>query len=122
MFEKFKLNNILPINILIFSSITVLFLKFFIFIDFYPLHDEIVIVERNTELQNFLWRNYTSNHTLNSVFAVIIKNIIGYNLLYYRFFSFLCFIGILLLCKKKYSSIVIFIIHNILFTKFIHKI
>ena len=91
MFEKFKLNNILPINILIFLSITVLFLKFFIFIDFYPLHDEIVIVERNTELQNFLWRNYTSNHTLNSVFAVIIKNIIGYNLLYYRFFSFLCF-------------------------------
>ena len=108
MFEKFKLNNILLINILIFLSITVLFLKFFIFIDFYPLHDEIVIVERNTELQNFLWRNYTSNHTLNSVFAVTIKNIIGYNLLYYRFFSFLCFIGILLLCKKIYPNTLIF--------------
>ena len=49
MFKKFKFSNILLINILIFLSITVLFFKFFIFIDFYPLHDELVIVERNTE-------------------------------------------------------------------------
>ena len=108
MFKKIKFNDSGLINILIFLSVFTLFCKFFIFIEFYPLHDELVIVERNTEWQNFLWRNYTSNHTLNSVFAVIIKNIIGYNLLYYRFFSFLCFVGILLICKKIYSNKLIF--------------
>ena len=108
MLKKLKYSNTFLINILILLSVIVLFFKFFIFIDFYPMHDELVIVERNTELQNFLWRNYTSNHTLNSVFAVIIKNIFGYNLLYYRFFSFLCFIGILLLCKRTYPNTLIF--------------
>ena len=74
MFEKNK--DILLINILLFLTIFVLFFKFFILTDFFPMHDELVIVERNTEWQNFLWRNYTSNHTLNSVFAVIVKNLI----------------------------------------------
>jgi len=108
MIGKIKNKNIVLINILFFFSITALFLKFFILDNFYPLHDELVIVERNTEWQNFLWRNYTSNHTLNSFLAVITKNVIGYNILYYRFFSFLSFVGILLLCKKLYPNILIF--------------
>ena len=125
MFKKIKFDNILLINFLIILSVIVLFFKFFIFIDFHPLHDELVIVERNTEWQNFLWRNYTSNHTLNSLFAVIIKNIIGYNLLYYRFVSFLCFIGILLICKKIYpnklifSFVIIFILTSNVLTNYI---
>jgi len=100
--------NILLINILFITVIIVLFIKFFISIEFYPLHDETVIVERNTEWQNFIWRNYTSNHTINSFFAVITKSLFGYNLLYYRFFSFLCFVGILYLFKKLFSNIILF--------------
>jgi len=106
MFEKNK--DILLINILLFLTIFVLFFKFFILTDFFPMHDELVIVERNTEWQNFLWRNYTSNHTLNSVFAVIVKNLIAYNLIYYRLFSFLSFIGILFIIKKIYPSSLLF--------------
>ena len=108
MFKRFKNVNILLINILIFFCIIILFFEFFVLNEFYPLHDELAIVERNTEWQNFLWRNNISNHTLNSFLAVTTKSIIGYNLLYYRFFSFLCFIGILLLCKKLYPNILIF--------------
>lgn len=108
MTEKvyFKQKNLL--NILFLLSIFVIFLKFFIFIDFYPTHDETVIVIRNTEWHNFLWRNYTSNHTLNSFFAVITKSIFGYNLLYYRFYSFLCFVGILIIFKKLYPNLAFF--------------
>ena len=108
MFKRVKNINTLLINILIYFCIIILFFEFFVLNEFYPLHDELAIVERNTEWQNFLWRNNISNHTLNSFLAVTTKSIIGYNLLYYRFFSFLCFIGILLLCKKLYPNILIF--------------
>ena len=80
MFKRFKNVNILLINILIFFCILILFFEFFVLNEFYPLHDELAIVERNTEWQNFLWRNNISNHTLNSFLAVTTKSIIGYNL------------------------------------------
>lgn len=92
------------LDLIIFLTLIILFIKFFILIDFYPLHDEVVIIERNTEWHSFLWRNYTSNHTINSFFAVIIKSIFGFNLLYYRFISFIFFALILILFRKIYPS------------------
>jgi hypothetical protein len=106
-------NNFL-INLLILVIILILFFKFFITLNFYPLHDELAIVERNTEWQNFIWRNHVSNHTINSFLAVTIKSFFGYNLLFYRFFSFLFFIGILFLMKKLHPNILIFSIIVIL--------
>jgi hypothetical protein len=95
--------------IILFTLIT-LFIKFFVLIELYPLHDEIVIIERNTKWHSFLWRNYTSNHTINSFFAVIIKSIFGFNLLYYRFISFIFFALILILFRKLYPSILLYCI------------
>jgi len=95
--------------IILFTLIT-LFIKFFILIEVYPLHDEVVIIERNTKWHSFLWRNYTSNHTINSFFAVIIKSIFGFNLLYYRFVSFIFFALILILFRKLYPSLLLYCI------------
>ncbi len=107
-YKYFKISEHRLINILLFITSLLLFLKFFIYADFYPVHDEVAIIERNTEWQNFLWRNNTSNHTLNSFFAVIIKEIFGYNLLFYRFVSFLSFVGILFIFKKIYPNLILF--------------
>ena len=71
LYKNNKKNLIL--DILILFTLTILFIKFFIIIEVYPLYDEVVIIERNTKWHNFLWRNYTSNHTINLLFAVIIK-------------------------------------------------
>lgn len=102
--EKFFL------DLIIFFTLIVLFIKFFILIEVYPLHDEVVIIERNTKWHSFLWRNYTSNHTINSFFAVIIKSIFGFNLLYYRFVSFIFFAFILILFRKLYPSLLLYCI------------
>jgi hypothetical protein len=102
--EKFLL------DLTILFTLILLFIKFFILIEVYPLHDEVVIIERNTKWHNFLWRNYTSNHTINSLLAVIIKSIFGFNLLYYRFVSFIFFALILILFRKLYPSLLLYCI------------
>ena len=108
LYKNNKKNLILDIIIIL--TLTILFIKFFIIIEVYPLHDEIVIIERNTKWHNFLWRNYTSNHTINSLFAVIIKAIFGFNILYYRFVSFIFFSLILILFRKLYPNLLLYCI------------
>ena len=100
----------LILDILILFTLIVLFIKFFITIEVYPLHDEVVIIERFTKWHNFLWRNSISNHTINSFFAVIIKSIFGFNILYYRFVSFIFFALILILFRKLYPSLLLYCI------------
>jgi hypothetical protein len=95
------------LNLLVFCSLILLFVKFFLLEKVYPLSDEIIVIERYTEWHNFLWRNNVGNHTINSFFAVVIKSILGENLLYYRFISFLFFSFILILFKKIYPSILL---------------
>ena len=95
------------LNLLVFCSLILLFVKFFLLEKVYPLSDEIIVIERYTEWHNFLWRNNVGNHTINSFFAVVIKSILGENLLYYRFISFLFFSFILILFKKLYPSILL---------------
>ena len=112
MFFNFYQNKkeIFFLNLIILFTLIVLFIKFFILIEVYPLHDEVVIIERNTKWHSFLWRNYTSNHTINSFFAVIIKSIFGFDLLYYRFVSFIFFALILILFRKLYPSLLLYCI------------
>lgn len=112
MFFNLYQNNkkILILDILILFTLIILFIKFFIIIDVYPLHDEVVIIERFTKWHNFLWRNSISNHTINSFFAVIIKAIFGFNILYYRFTSFIFFALILILFRKLYPSLLLYCI------------
>ena len=100
----------LILDILILFTLIVLFIKFFITIEVYPLHDEVVIIERFTKWHNFLWRNSISNHTINSFFAVIIKSIFGFNILYYRFVSFIFFALILILFRRLYPSLLLYCI------------
>lgn len=113
------------LNLLVFCSLILLFVKFFLLEKVYPLSDEIIVIERYTEWHNFLWRNNVGNHTINSFFAVVIKSILGENLLYYRFISFLFFSFILILFKKIYPSILLYctfiliIISNQLLTNYI---
>lgn len=95
------------LNLVVFCSLILLFVKFFLLEKVYPLSDEIIAIERNAEWHNFLWRNNVGNHTINSFFAVVIKSILGENLLYYRFISFLFFSFILILFKKLYPSILL---------------
>lgn len=110
-FDLYKNNKKnLILDILILFTLIILFIKFFVVTEVYPLHDEIVIIERNTKWHNFLWRNYTSNHTINSFFAVIIKSIFGFNILYYRFVSFIFFSLILLIFRKLYPSLSLYFI------------
>jgi len=105
-----KKKEIFFLDLIILFTLITLFIKFFILIEVYPLHDEVVIIERNTKWHSFLWRNYTSNHTINSFFAVIINSIFGFNLLYYRFVSFIFFSLILILFRKLYPSLLLYCI------------
>jgi hypothetical protein len=104
--DQKKIENYL-IDSLIFLTLILLFIKSFLLIEVYPLHDEVVIIERNTNWHSFLWRNYTSNHTINSFLAVITKSILGFNLLYYRFYSFIFFSLILILFRRLYPSLLL---------------
>lgn len=101
-----KNKELLYLDIFIVASLIIIFLKFFVFAKIYPLHDELIIVERFTKLSSFLWRDNVSNHTLNSFLAVIIKSIFGYNLLYYRSISFLSFCFIIYFFRKSYPGVI----------------
>ena len=106
--------ELLYLDFLIIFTLIILFVKFFILHPIYPLHDEIIVIERFTKWWSFLWRNGVANHTINSFFSVIIKSIFGYNFLFYRFISFFFFSLILLIFRKLYPNLIAYCIFIII--------
>jgi hypothetical protein len=106
--------ELLYLDSLIIFTLIILFIKFFIYYPIYPLHDEIIVIERFTKWWSFLWRNGVDNHTINSFFSVIIKSIFGYNFLFYRFISFFFFSLILVIFRKLYPNIIAYCIFIII--------
>jgi len=106
--------ELLYLDLLIIFTLIILFTKFFILHPIYPLHDEIIVIERFTKWRSFLWRNGVANHTINSFFSVIIKSIFGYNFLLYRFISFFFFSLILLIFRKLYPNLIAYCIFIII--------
>ena len=104
-FEKIK-NNLEKnfLNIIIISTILILFLKFFVLYPIYPSSDEILSIERFTKPWTFLRKDELANHTINSFIAVLIKSLLGPDILYYRFISFFCFCLIIFFFKKLYPN------------------
>jgi hypothetical protein len=100
-------------NIYILLFIVLIFIKIFIFYDhLYPLHDEIISIDRYLEPKNFLRRDSTNNQMVLSFFGMIINTIFGFNLVLLRIISFFAFIGLVFVFKKNFRN---FFILNFLF-------
>ena len=100
-------------NIYILLFIVLIFIKIFIFYDhLYPLHDEIISIDRYLEPKNFLRRDSTNNQMVLSFFGMIINTIFGFNFVLLRIISFFAFIGLVFIFKKNFKN---FFILNFLF-------
>ena len=104
------------LNILLLLTVSIFYYKIFIIYDHYPLHDEIIALDRYTEWKNFLRRNFIGNHTINSLIAVIHNSIFGYDFINLRLISFVSFVGILLVFRFLYNSVFLFLIFIIVLT------
>ena len=104
------------LNILLLLAVSIFYYKIFIVYDHYPLHDEIIALDRYTEWKNFLRRNTIGNHTINSLIAVIHNSIFGYDFINLRLISFVSFVGILLVFRFLYNSVFLFLIFIIVLT------
>ena len=82
----------------------ILFIKFFIFQDQIPLHDEVTAIQRYTEIKNFLRKDGVNNHTLISIYGTIIRTVYGFDLLLFRLISFLSFAGIVFLFNRLFKN------------------
>ena len=51
-----------------------------IFYEQIPLHDEVTVIERFTEVQNFLRKDGVNNHTLISIYGTLIRLLFGFDL------------------------------------------
>tara|TARA_Y100000816_G_C26103230_1_gene585309 strand:+ start:2117 stop:3451 length:1335 start_codon:yes stop_codon:yes gene_type:complete len=88
----------------------ILFIKFFIFQDQIPLHDEVTAIQRYTEIKNFLRKDGVNNHTLISIYGTIIRTVYGFDLLLFRLISFISFAGIVILFNKLFKNLYLAII------------
>ena len=96
-------------NIYILLFIVLIFFKIFIFYDhLYPLHDEIISIDRYLEPKNFLRRDSTNNQMVLSFFGMIINTIFGFNFVLLRIISFFAFIGLVVVFKKNSRDFFIF--------------
>ena len=110
LIKKYIYNQNLWIKILAILTLVVFYLKLFIFNEIYPLHDEIIGIDRFTDPWNFFRRNGTANHQLLSFFAFIIKFLFGYNFIFYRLISFVAFAGIIFYLLKFSKNLYVFFI------------
>lgn len=106
----FKFNEKKLLDFLLFITVIIFYYKIFVVYDHYPLHDEIIVLDRYIEWKNFLRRDFIGNHTINSSIAVIINSIFGYNFISLRLISFVSFIVILLFFRLQYNSIFLYLI------------
>ncbi len=91
-----------------------IFFKIFIFYDhLYPIHDEIISIDRYLEVKNFLRRDSTNNQLLLSFFGMITKSIFGFNFVLLRMISFLSFVALMIIFRKEFKN---FFLINILFS------
>ena len=103
--------KILDIYLIFF--LILIFFKIFIFYDhLYPIHDEIISIDRYLEVKNFLRRDSTNNQLLLSFFGMITKSIFGFNFVLLRMISFLSFAALVIIFRKELKN---FFLINILF-------
>lgn len=111
MFFFNKRIKILDIYLIFFFIL--IFFKIFIFYDhLYPIHDEIISIDRYLEVKNFLRRDSTNNQLLLSFFGMIINSIFGFNFVLLRMISFFSFAGLVIIFRKQFKN---FFLINILF-------
>lgn len=102
-FSFFKNKNFL--NIFIIILISIFFYKIFIeYQHLYPLHDEIISLDRYLEPKNFLRRDSTNNQLYLSFFGMLVNKIYGFEFYIFRSISFISFIGITILIRKTFNS------------------
>ena len=100
----YKSYNFKNIDILTFFVSLIIFFKFFIFYEQIPLHDEVTVIERFTEVQNFLRKDGVNNHTLISIYGTLIRLLFGFDLILFRLISFISFIGIFFVFNRIFKN------------------
>ena len=93
------------LDFLILITIIIFYYKLFVVNEHYPLHDEIIALDRYIKWNNFLRKDAIGNHTINSFIAVILNSIFGYNFINLRLISFASLIIILLLFRARFNSL-----------------
>ena len=104
MSYNYKFLRFQNIDILTFIISIILFFKFFILNEQIPLHDEVTAIERFTEWKNFLRKDGVNNHTLISIYGVLVRSIFGFDLSIFRFVSFFSFVGIIFLFNRIFNN------------------
>jgi hypothetical protein len=117
MSYNYKFLKFYNVDILTFIISIILFFKFFILNEQIPLHDEVTAIERFTEWKNFLRKDGVNNHTLISIYGVLVRSIFGFDLSIFRFVSFFSFVGIIFLFNRIFNNyfyclLFIFIVFN----------
>lgn len=105
--KVFKFQNIDGLTLLV---SLILYIKFFILIDHIPLHDEVTAIERFTDWKNFLRKDGVNNHTLISIYGVIVRSLFGFDLSIFRFISFLSIVGIFFLFNRIFNNFFYFLL------------
>lgn len=98
------------LDLLIFLTLVVFYIKIFHLYDHYPLLDEVIVLDRYLEWKSFLRKDHIGNHTINSFIGVILKSLFGYNFELLRFISFFCFGLILFIFRTLYKRIYLYIL------------
>ena len=106
----FKIKEKKLLDILLFITVIIFYYKIFVIYEHYPLHDEVIALDRYIEWKNFLRKDIIGNHTLNSFIAAILNSFFGYDFINLRLISFVSLILILLFFRLQFSSIFLYLI------------
>ncbi len=91
IFKKLNFDNQTLVRGILLSTLIIFAYKIFLDFEHFPIHDEIITLDRYLRLDTFLLRTAPNNHVLLSLYGTIINSIFGYNFLILRICVFLGF-------------------------------
>lgn len=114
LFSNYYLSRLNYIDLFLLITVVIIFIKIFILYEHYPIHDEIISLDRYLEPKNFIRRDSTNNQLFLSFFGMLIKLIYGFDFILFRMISFFSFIGIIIVLRNSFSSPFIYFLFFIL--------
>ena len=107
-----KYSSLLDLFLLI--VIVIIFFKIFILHEHYPLHDEVISLDRYLEPKNFIRRDSTNNQLFLSFFGMLINFIYGFEFILFRMISFISFVSIIIILRNSFSKFIIYFVFFII--------
>ena len=89
IFKKLNFDNQTLVRGILLSTLVIFAYRIFFDFEHFPIHDEIITLDRYLRFDTFLIRTAPNNHVLLSLYGTIINSIFGYNFLILRIGVFL---------------------------------